>query len=95
MNSTPDFNTDHLARRRLWIITSATTIMIVVFAGFALGDFLVIKMLGFTLAVAVLIAGTLVRMVIGPAFLSLADDWNWWPWGLAGAKAAVAEESIR
>ena len=36
-------------------------------------------MLGFALAVAVLIDATLVRMVIGPALLQLAGRWNWWP----------------
>jgi putative drug exporter of the RND superfamily len=85
--------TEALARTA-GLITSAAAIMIVVFAGFTLGDFLVIKMLGFTLAVAVLIDATLVRMVIGPALLSLAGDWNWWPWGLAGANA-TARDRIR
>jgi RND superfamily putative drug exporter len=36
-------------------------------------------MLGFTLAVAVLLDATLVRMVVGPALLRLAGRWNWWP----------------
>ena len=76
--------------RTAGLITSAAAIMIVVFAGFTLGDFLVVKMLGFTLAVAVLMDATLVRMVIGPALLSLAGDWNWWPWGLEGALKAPA-----
>lgn len=69
------------------VITSAAAIMVVVFAAFTLGGFLAIKMLGFTLAVAVLFDATLVRMVIGPALLHLAGDWNWWPWGLRGAVA--------
>ena len=77
---------DGLARTA-GLITSAAAIMIVVFAAFTLGGFLVIKMLGFTLTVAVLIDVTLVRMVIGPALLHLAGDWNWWPWGLRGAVA--------
>jgi len=34
------------------------------------------------LAVAVLIDATLVRIVIGPALLRVAGDWNWWPGGL-------------
>jgi RND superfamily putative drug exporter len=75
------------------LITSAAAIMIVVFTGFTLGDFLVIKMLGFTLAVAVLIDATLVRMVIGPALLALAGDWNWWPWGLADANSTCEKNS--
>jgi hypothetical protein len=60
-----------------------------------LGDLLVIKMLGFTLAVAVLLDARLVRIVIGPALLSLAGDWNWWPGGLAGANARAAPERIQ
>ena len=70
------------------LITSAAAIMIVVFAAFTFGNFLVIKMLGFTLAVAVLIDATLVRIVIGPALLRVAGDWNWWPGGLSTARSA-------
>jgi RND superfamily putative drug exporter len=69
--------------RTAGLITSAAAIMIVVFAAFTLGNFLVVKMIGFTLAVAVLIDATLVRIVIGPALLRIAGDWNWWPGGLA------------
>ncbi len=73
------------------LITSAAAIMIVVFLAFTFGDFLVVKMIGFTLAVAVFIDATLVRMVIGPALLRIAGDWNWWPGGLA--KNAEREQS--
>jgi RND superfamily putative drug exporter len=69
--------------RTAGLITSAAAIMIVVFAAFTFGNFLVVKMIGFTLAVAVLIDATLVRIVIGPALLRVAGDWNWWPGGLA------------
>jgi len=72
------------------LITSAAAIMIVVFAAFTFGNFLVVKMLGFTLAVAVFIDATLVRIVIGPALLRVAGDWNWWPGGLASARSAPA-----
>jgi RND superfamily putative drug exporter len=65
------------------LITSAAAIMIVVFAAFTFGDFLVVKMIGFTLSVAVLIDATIVRIVIGPALLRIAGDWNWWPGGLS------------
>ena len=68
--------------RTAGLITSAAAIMIVVFAAFTFGSFLVVKMIGFTLAVAVLIDATLVRIVIGPALLRVAGDWNWWPGGL-------------
>ena len=75
--------------RTAGLITSAAAIMIVVFAAFTFGNFLVVKMLGFTLAVAVFIDATLVRIVIGPALLRIAGDWNWWPGGLAARSAPM------
>ncbi|MGC1226786.1 MAG: MMPL family transporter [Candidatus Sulfotelmatobacter sp.] len=75
--------------RTAGLITSAAAIMIVVFAAFTFGSFLVVKMIGFTLAVAVLIDATLVRIVIGPALLRLAGDWNWWPGGLRNSASGV------
>jgi RND superfamily putative drug exporter len=77
--------------RTAGLITSAAAIMIVVFAAFTFGNFLVVKMIGFTLAIAVLIDATLVRIVIGPALLRIAGDWNWWPGGLATTRKAPAE----
>jgi putative drug exporter of the RND superfamily len=76
--------------RTAGLITSAAAIMIVVFAAFTFGNFLVVKMLGFTLAVAVFIDATLVRIVIGPALLRIAGDWNWWPGGLDAARSGPA-----
>jgi RND superfamily putative drug exporter len=73
--------------RTAGLITSAAAIMIAVFTAFTLGGFLVVQMLGFTLAVAVFIDATVVRMIVGPALLKLAGDWNWWPLGLHGASA--------
>jgi RND superfamily putative drug exporter len=61
------------------VITSAAAIMIAVFAAFTLGEFVLLKMLGFALAVAVLLDATVIRMAIGPALLRLAGRWNWWP----------------
>ena len=69
----------HGLARTAGTITSAAMVMIVVFAGFAMGDFLVIKILGFSLAVAILFDATLVRLAIGPALLQLGGRWNWWP----------------
>jgi RND superfamily putative drug exporter len=79
--------------RTAGLITSAAAIMIVVFAAFTFGDFLVVKMIGFTLAVAVFLDATLVRIVIGPALLRIAGDWNWWPGGLAKARSAPVATS--
>jgi RND superfamily putative drug exporter len=80
--------------RTAGLITSAAAIMIAVFTAFTLGGFLVVQMLGFTLAVAVFIDATVVRMIVGPALLKLAGDWNWWPLGLYGAPAAVEKKPV-
>ena len=80
--------------RTAGLITSAAAIMIAVFTAFTVGSFLVVQMLGFTLAVAVFIDATVVRMVVGPALLQLAGDWNWWPLGLYGAPVTSEKELI-
>jgi len=80
--------------RTAGLITSAAAIMIAVFIAFTLGGFLVVQMLGFTLAAAVFIDATVVRMVVGPALLQLAGDWNWWPLGLKGAPAKSEKEVL-
>jgi RND superfamily putative drug exporter len=61
------------------VITSAAAIMVVVFAAFTLGEFLLMQMLGFALAAAVFLDATIVRIAVGPALLRLAGRWNWWP----------------
>jgi len=64
--------------RTAGIITAAGLIMIAVFGSFALTGVLVIKEIGFGLAVAVLIDTTLVRLVLVPASMKLMGDKNWW-----------------
>lgn len=61
------------------VITSAAMVMLAVFVAFAMGEFRMVQMLGVALAVAVLLDATVVRLVIGPALLTLAGRWNWWP----------------
>jgi RND superfamily putative drug exporter len=61
------------------MITSAAAIMVVVFGAFALGDVILIQVLGFALAVAVLFDASIARVALGPALLTLAGRWNWWP----------------
>jgi RND superfamily putative drug exporter len=60
------------------IITSAALIIVVVFAGFAAGELLVIKETGIGLAVTVAVDATLVRLVLVPAAMTLLGEWNWW-----------------
>ncbi|WP_337972770.1 MMPL family transporter [Cellulomonas sp. NTE-D12] len=60
------------------IITSAAAIVIVVFTGFVAGRLLVIKEVGFALAVAVLVDATVVRVLLVPATMTVLGRWNWW-----------------
>ncbi|WP_448060682.1 MMPL family transporter [Cellulomonas hominis] len=60
------------------IITSAAAIVVAVFAGFVAGELLVIKEIGFSLAVAVLIDATVVRLLLVPATMTVLGDANWW-----------------
>ncbi|MEO8226538.1 MAG: MMPL family transporter, partial [Gemmatimonadota bacterium] len=73
------------------VITSAALIMIMVFGVFAFARVLVMQFLGFGLAVAVLLDATVIRMVLVPAFMQLAGQWNWWP-GVPIRKRSVEEE---
>jgi len=59
-------------------ITSAASIMVVVFAAFVALKFVFIQQLGLGLAVAVFIDATIVRSVLLPASMQLLGDWNWW-----------------
>jgi len=68
------------------VITSAALIMILVFGIFAFGRVLAMQLLGFGLAVAVLLDATVIRMVLVPAFMQAMGRWNWWPGGRAGRR---------
>ncbi len=59
-------------------ITSAASIMVVVFAVFVTLPFVFIQQLGLGLAVAVFIDATVIRCVLLPASMTLLGDWNWW-----------------
>jgi RND superfamily putative drug exporter len=60
------------------VITTAAAIMVLVFLGFATEEGVVIKMIGFGMAVAIFLDATLVRMVLVPATMSLLGERNWW-----------------
>ncbi|HTV95845.1 MAG TPA: MMPL family transporter [Steroidobacteraceae bacterium] len=61
------------------VITFAASIMVMIFGAFVFGDFVLIKILGFALAVAVFLDATVIRLAVGPALVRLAGRWNWWP----------------
>jgi uncharacterized membrane protein YdfJ with MMPL/SSD domain len=60
------------------IITGAALIMVAVFGAFALSSVMVIKSLGFAMALAVLIDATIVRGILVPAFMRVMGNLNWW-----------------
>ena len=60
------------------VVTGAAAIMVVVFGGFMLADIVIIKSMGFGLALAVLIDATVVRGLLVPATMRLMGRWNWW-----------------
>ncbi|WP_051970584.1 MMPL family transporter [Kitasatospora azatica] len=60
------------------IITSAALLMVIVFAGFAAGQMLMVKEMGIALAVAVAVDATLVRCLLVPAAMSFFGEFNWW-----------------
>jgi len=60
------------------VITSAALVMIAVFLSFMLNESTTVKMIGFGLAVAVLIDATIVRIVLVPSAMVLLGHANWW-----------------
>ncbi|HLT84851.1 MAG TPA: MMPL family transporter [Phototrophicaceae bacterium] len=73
-----DAAVEHGLQRSGRIITSAALIITLVFLGFVAGELMVIKQVGFALAVTVLIDATLVRMLLVPATMTVLGRWNWW-----------------
>jgi uncharacterized membrane protein YdfJ with MMPL/SSD domain len=60
------------------LITGAALIMVAVFGAFAMSSVLLIKALGFSMALAVLIDATIVRGILVPAFMRVMGSVNWW-----------------
>jgi putative drug exporter of the RND superfamily len=60
------------------VVVGAALIMIAVFSGFVGADLAMIKMIGFSLATAVLFDAFVVRMAMVPALLALLGERAWW-----------------
>lgn len=60
------------------IITSAALLLVVVIAGFAMGEVLFVKQVGLGLALAIFVDATLVRTLLVPATMRLLGRYNWW-----------------
>ncbi|UCD23625.1 MAG: MMPL family transporter [Gemmatimonadota bacterium] len=73
------------------VITSAAAIMVIVFGVFSFSRVLAAQMMGFGLAIAVVLDATLIRMVLAPAIMHIGGRWNWWP----GARVQPATDESR
>jgi len=60
------------------VVVAAAVIMVGVFAGFAFTDDVILKTIGFALAVGVLADAFLVRMTIVPAVMAIVGEKMWW-----------------
>ncbi len=60
------------------IVTAAAAIMVVAFAGFAVGRIEGLRQFGFGLAVAVALDATIVRALLVPSLMAILGRWNWW-----------------
>jgi putative drug exporter of the RND superfamily len=65
-------------QRSARIITAAALLLAVVFASFMISGVTSIKMLGFGVALAVILDATLVRALLVPALMRLFGERNWW-----------------
>ena len=83
-----DAATSEGLRATAGVITSAAAIMVVVFGAFAFARSLLAQVVGFGLAVAVLVDATIVRLVIVPSLMHVAGRWNWWPGRRTGTDKA-------
>jgi RND superfamily putative drug exporter len=61
------------------LVTRAAAVMACLFLAFSFSALLPIAMVGTTLAIAVVIDDTVVRLALAPAILAIAGRWNWWP----------------
>src|SRR5215213_109067 len=79
------------------IITSAALLVVVVVGSFVTADVVLIKALGFGIALAVLLDATVVRALLVPSTMRLLGDWNWWlpsPLHRLLPARPLAEESV-
>jgi len=60
------------------LITGAAAVMVVVFSAFGLSSVIILKQIGFGLALAIFLDATIVRALVVPATMRLMGKANWW-----------------
>ncbi|MCG3227308.1 MAG: MMPL family transporter [Candidatus Heimdallarchaeota archaeon] len=61
------------------VISFAGIIMAIAFSGLLLAREMVLIQFGFMLCIAVLIDTFVIRTILVPAIMAIAEKWNWWP----------------
>ena len=76
------------------LITGAAAIMVVVFMAFGLSSVVILKQIGFGLALAILLDATIVRALVVPSTMRLMGKWNWWSPSWLGGNKDVSSTGI-
>ena len=76
------------------LIWRAAALSIAVCGAFMLSELAPMAMVGLALSSAILLDATVVRLVLVPAWLSIAGDWNWWPGKRARAASSARETTV-
>jgi RND superfamily putative drug exporter len=74
------------------LVTGAAAIMIVSFGGMIFSSMVPLIEIGFIMGFAILIDATVVRILLVPALMTVADRWNWWPSQPPTLEELAAEE---
>ncbi len=68
----------HAFRRTGFVIMGVAAVMAVVFFAFSISKILTVSELGFGMAIAMLVDGTLVNFLMSPAVMKVVGKWLWW-----------------
>jgi len=68
----------HSFRRTGFVILGVAVVMVVVFFAFSISKILTVSELGFGMAIAMVVDGTLVNFLLSPAVMKILGRWLWW-----------------
>ncbi len=68
----------HSFRRTGFVILGVAAVMVVVFFAFSISKILTVSELGFGMAIAMVVDGTLVNFLLSPAVMKILGRWLWW-----------------
>ena len=68
----------HSFRRTGFVIMGVAAVMVVVFFAFSISKILTVSELGFGMAIAMVVDGTLVNFLMSPSVMKILGKWLWW-----------------